>query len=162
MAETQSRRRGRKEEQRPTPDTEVELPADRKDFIRQYKQMLKDVVDRRPSGIRLKIAESIARNKSFVSQITNPVYKTPIPERHLEPILEVVHFTPEEKASFLECYWRAHPRARARVPHARGADRTRIIRVETIRLDSPADEARVDQLVRDFARRIGEAMKTRR
>lgn len=140
---------------------EAELIDDRKVLIQRYKALLKEVVDRRPSGIRLKIAESIGRNKSFVSQITNPNYETPIPEKHLDQIFEVVHFTPEEKATFLECYWLAHPRARGRVPATRNEASLRSIRVELLRLDSVADETAVDRLVRDFARRVSEMMKTR-
>jgi hypothetical protein len=141
--------------------SQVERTDDRKELIRRYKALLKEVVDRRPSGIRLKIAGSIGRNKSFVSQITNPNYETPIPEKHLDRIFEVVHFTPEEKANFLECYWLAHPRARGRVPAARNEASLRSIRVEMVRLNSAADEAMVDRLVRDFARRVSEMMKAR-
>ena len=135
--------------------------SERLETIRRYKTLLKEVVDRRPSGIRLKIAESISRNKSFVSQITNPNYKTPIPERHLDRIFEVVHFTPEEKTNFLESYWLAHPKARGRVPVVRHGHGLRTIKVELARLDSPVREARLDQLVRDFARRVGELMKAK-
>ncbi|MEI9851329.1 MAG: hypothetical protein WDN24_11365 [Sphingomonas sp.] len=135
--------------------------SEREEHIQRYKTILKDVVDRRPSGIRLKIAESIARNKSFVSQITNPGYKTPVPERHLDLIFEVAHFTPEEKARFLESYWLAHPRARGRVHVPRESNQMRTLRIDMVALDSAADEARVDQLVRDFARRVSEAMKAR-
>lgn len=141
--------------------SQAETLDDRKELIQRYKTLLKDVVDRRPSGIRLKIAESIGRNKSFVSQITNPNYETPIPEKHLDQIFDVVHFTPEEKANFLETYWLAHPRARGRVPAVRNEASLRSIRVEMARLDSVADEAMVDRLVRDFARRVSEMMKQR-
>ena len=137
--------------------------SDREEMIRRYKVILKDVVDRRPSGIRQKIAAGIARNKSFVSQITNPNYKTPVPERHLEYIFEVAHFTPEEKARFLECYHQAHPRTRAGVRSGpmHTAEDQRTLRVDLPRLASPAEEARVDQLVRDFARRVSEIVKSR-
>ena len=135
--------------------------VEREELIRRYKTILKDVVERRPSGIRLKIAEAIDRNKSFVSQITNPNYKTPVPERHLEIIFELAHFTPEEKAGFLQYYRLAHPRARARLPAAHGVPNVRTIRIELAHLASPAEDAILDHLVREFARRVGDLMRSK-
>ncbi len=136
--------------------------ADREHLIRAYKTILHDVVERRPSGLRLKIAESIGRNKSFVSQITSPNYPIPIPRKHLNQIFELARFTSEEKAKFLDCYRRAHPRVDARVP-ALGPTQEdqRVLRLDLPRLGAALD-AQVDQLVRDFARRVTDMMKTRK
>lgn len=141
---------------RPEPEREV--------LIRAYKTILQDVVDRRPSGLRLKIAEGIGRNKSFVSQITSPNYPIPIPRKHLDLIFELAHFTPEEKSKFLDCYRRAHPRVNARVHHVGSAvqENHRVLRLELPRLATAALDAQVDQLVRDFARRVTDMMKTRK
>jgi hypothetical protein len=135
---------------------------DREQLIRAYKTILHDVVERRPSGLRLKIAEGIGRNKSFVSQITSPNYPIPIPRKHLNQIFELAHFTSEEKAKFLDYYRRAHPRVDARVPALRATeDDHRVLRLELPRLGSALD-AQVDQLVRDFARRVTDLMKARK
>ena len=75
---------------------------DKLDLIRAYKLVLRDALESRPSGIRLRIANTIGKNKSFISQITNPKYKTPLPEKYVEPILEIVRFTPAERERFLE------------------------------------------------------------
>ncbi len=136
---------------------------DRQELIRAYKTILHDVVEGRPSGLRLKIAEGIGRNKSFVSQITSPNYPIPIPRKHLDRIFELVHFTAEEKAKFLSCYGRAHPRVNALVPGLGSTPgNIRVLRVELSRLGTAALDAQVDQLVRDFARRVTNMMKTRK
>jgi hypothetical protein len=136
---------------------------EREELIRAYKTILQDVVDRRPSGLRLKIAEGIGRNKSFVSQITSPNYPIPIPRKHLDLIFELAHFTPEEKSKFMDCYRRAHPRIGARVHNVGSvAENHRVLRLELPRLGGAALDSQVDQLVRDFARRVIEMMKTRK
>jgi hypothetical protein len=133
---------------------------ERLQLIREYKQILQDVVDRRPSGIRLKIAEALGRNKSFVSQITNTNYDIPVPERHLELIIEIAHFTPEEKVRFISCYRRAHPRdGRRMAGKSAGAGNRRVLRLELPRLSSPAEEARVDHLIQEFAAQVNELIK---
>ncbi len=135
----------------------------REELIRSYKTILQDVVDRRPSGLRLKIAEGIGRNKSFVSQITSPSYTIPIPRKHLDVIFELAHFTPEEKARFLDCYRRAHPRVAARVhTDSPTPGDHRVLELELPRLGSAELEAHVDQLVRDFARRVAALVKSRK
>jgi hypothetical protein len=133
----------------------------RDELIRRYKTILQQVVDRRPSGIRLKIAEGIGRNKSFISQITNPNYATPVPKRHLQLIFELAHFTPAEKSEFLSCYQRAHPRVGARVTGHESTADTRVLRLQLPRLDSTKSEAKVDNMVRDFAHRLSEFMRSR-
>ncbi len=133
----------------------------REELIRSYKTILQDIVDRRPSGLRLKIAQGIGRNKSFVSQITSPNYTIPVPRRHLEVIFELAHFSPEEKARFLDCYRRAHPRVAAQAAAPVAGDH-RVLELELPRLASTELEEHVDQLVRDFARRVTALMKSRK
>ena len=65
-----------------------------------YKKILNDVIDRRPSGTRQRLAAALGKNRSFVSQITNPAYAVPIPAVHLDIIFEVCHFSPEERRNF--------------------------------------------------------------
>ena len=92
--------------------------------VAQYKRLLAAVLDRMPSGTRRKLAAELGINRSFVSQISNPAYATPIPAGHVETILEVCHFLAEERAAFLADYARAHPgRSLATVVHNRGRGR---------------------------------------
>src|SRR5215470_562195 len=78
--------------------------------VAAYKRVLQQVLDRRPSGMRQRLAEALGKNRSFISQISNPVYPTPIPAQHVERIFEICHFSKEEKKLFLAAYRRAHPR----------------------------------------------------
>ena len=50
---------------------------------RPTRRILQDVLDRRPSGMRQRLAEALGKNRSFISQISNPAYPTPIPAQHL-------------------------------------------------------------------------------
>ena len=50
--------------------------------MRASKQHLQACIDRRPSGTRQKIAGALGKPKSFVSQITNPAYPSPVPPHH--------------------------------------------------------------------------------
>ena len=133
---------------------------DRRELIQRYKTLLKDVVDRRPSGIRLKIAESIGRNKSFVSQITSPNYKTPLPEKYVDPILDAIHLTQKERDQFLHIYRRAHPRARTRSTEP-VHEEMRVLKVELPKLESRRLENRVDQMIAQFARNLNDIARGR-
>ena len=53
------------------------------DAVAAYKRLLAAILERRPSGTRQRLAAALAKNRSFVSQITNPAYPTPIPASHL-------------------------------------------------------------------------------
>src|SRR6185295_14045259 len=77
--------------------------------VADYKKILSDVIDRRPSGTRQRLAAALGKNRSFVSQITNPAYAVPIPSAHLDIIFEVCHFSLEERRNFLGLYLAAHP-----------------------------------------------------
>ena len=77
--------------------------------VAAYKALLRDVLDRRPSGTRQRLANALSKNRSFVSQISNPAYLVPIPAPHLEIIFEICHFPPAQKRHFLESFERAHP-----------------------------------------------------
>ena len=75
-----------------------------------YKRLLAAIIDRRPSGTRQRLATALAKNRSFISQITNPAYPTPIPASHLVHIFEVCHFSGPERQEFAMLYARAHPK----------------------------------------------------
>src|SRR2546423_9483466 len=76
--------------------------------IAVYKTILRDCIDRRPAGLRARLADAMGKHKSFVSQLTNPIYPMPVPARHIETIFEICHFSPEERRSLLKAYARAH------------------------------------------------------
>ena len=77
--------------------------------VADYKRLLQLVCDKRPSGTRGRLALALGTNRSFVSQLVNPVYPMPVPAQHLETIFEVCHFSPTERAAFLAAYDQAHP-----------------------------------------------------
>jgi len=129
--------------------------ASRDELVAAYKRLLQEYIDRRPSGLRLKIAKAIGKHRSFVSQITNPIYPIPVPARHLETIFRICHLAPEEKQAFLAAYEAAHPyhpRAEPRSP--RKSRERRIVEIEMPIVDDPGVEREMDELLRHVARQI--------
>ncbi len=123
------------------------------DAVAAYKRMLAAIIERRPSGTRQRLAAALAKNRSFVSQITNPAYPTPIPASHLPQIFEVCHFSAAERQDFTRLYARAHPKKllAGKTPRAGAA----------VELPDLGDEAKnkklhalVSAFVRDLARLI--------
>jgi hypothetical protein len=108
------------------------------DAIAGYKTLLRDVLDRRPSGTRQRLATALGTNRSFISQISNPAYDVPIPAQHLGTIFEICHLAAGERAAFLAAYARAHPRRLlAPVP----SDRERIVVLRVPDLGAVANRA---------------------
>lgn len=121
------------------------------DAVAEYKRILSEVLDRRPSGTRQRLAVALGKNRSFISQICSAVYPTPIPYGHVETILEICHFNQHEKTRFLGAYSRAHPRK----PHV-APEPQRLI-AHTIYLPdfgSRVANDRVHKLVTDFVREL--------
>jgi hypothetical protein len=119
--------------------------------VARYKVILQRVIANRPSGTRQRLAGSLGKNRSFVSQISNPAYATPIPARHLETIFEICHFSPDDRQLFLDAYARAHPRRMA----SERSDRR--VRAHTIYLPDLGDEERnheLDRAVGEFVQRL--------
>ena len=123
------------------------------DAVAAYKRMLAAIIDRRPSGTRQRLATALAKNRSFVSQITNPLYPTPIPASHLPQIFETCHFSAAERQDFTRLYARAHPKKLRAERPARPA--------AAVDLPDLGDEAKnrklhglVSAFVRDIARLI--------
>ena len=119
--------------------------------VADYKLILRRVLDNRPSGTRLKLAAALGKNRSFVSQITNPAYLVPIPAKHVAIIFEVCHPSGAERAAFLEAYGRAHP-GRLRAPHREA--RTRSVMVTVPDLGDGKKNRALEQLIIDFAARL--------
>ena len=123
------------------------------DAVAAYKRMLAAIIERRPSGTRQRLAAALAKNRSFVSQITNPAYPTPIPASHLPQVFEVCHFSAAERQDFTRLYARAHPKKLLAERPARAAS--------AVELPDLGDEAKnrklhglVSAFVRDVARLI--------
>lgn len=79
------------------------------DAVINYKTILADILDNRPSGTRQRLATALGKHRSFVTQVTSPAYETPLPARHLPTIFRVCHFSPAEQERFLGAYQSAHP-----------------------------------------------------
>ena len=77
--------------------------------VSKYKVILRTVIEQRPSGIRQRLAEALGKNRSFISQISNPEYNTPIPFKHIPKIFDVCMFSDEQESQFLAAYTEAHP-----------------------------------------------------
>jgi hypothetical protein len=119
--------------------------------VADYKAILRQVLDNRPSGTRLKLAAALGKNRSFITQITNPAYLVPIPAKHVTIIFEVCHLSGAERSAFLEAYRRAHP-GRLRAPHRE--PHTRTITVTVPDLGDDKKNRALEQLVIDFAARL--------
>jgi hypothetical protein len=116
-----------------------------------YKRVLQQVCDNRPSGTRGRLAVALGTNRSFVSQLVNPVYAMPIPAQHLETIFEVCHFSPAEREAFLSAYDRAHPGRRDVGEKTAG---TRVISLTVPDLGNARRNQAVDGIVAEFARQL--------
>ena len=123
------------------------------DAVAAYKRLLAAIIDRRPSGTRQRLATALAKNRSFVSQITNPAYPTPIPASHLAQVFDVCHFSAAERQEFTRLYARAHPKKMLAEKPSRAAP--------VVELPDLGDETKnkklhglVSAFVRDIARLI--------
>ncbi len=123
--------------------------------IAAYKTLLRDCIDRRPAGMRTRIADALGKHKSFVSQLTNPVYPMPVPARHIETIFEICHFSPEERRAFLKAYARAHPERSSEPVRETSPTSRRTISLEVPQLSDPRKQRELESLLREFAERIG-------
>jgi hypothetical protein len=124
-------------------------------LVAAYKGILQSYIDLRPSGVRLKIADAIGKHKSFVSQIANPNYPVPVPGRHVGTIMDICHFSPEERETFLAAYRAAHPNQSRKVkPAGRGAAGHHTLHVEVPNFGDARIQHEVEDAIREIARRI--------
>ena len=126
-------------------------PGPLPDLVAEYKGLLRRVLDNRPSGTRQRLAAALGKNRSFVTQITNPTYQIPIPRQHLDTVFEVCHFSHEEKRAFLTLYGKAHPGRLKVIPKAAPL---RQLTVAVPDLGSARRNKAIDALVEDFARQL--------
>ncbi len=132
-------------------------------LVAAYKAILKEYIDRRPSGMRARIAATLGKNKSFVSQLTNPVYPMPIPARHLPAIVDICHFSAEERRTLLKAYAAAHPGKQTDEGAARAGapPRRKPLTVEIAVIDDPRKQHALEALVREFAERVSDIIDDR-
>jgi hypothetical protein len=119
--------------------------------VAAYKSILQAVINNRPSGTRQRLATAIGKNRSFVSQITNPIYPTPIPAQHLDAIFSICHFSPAERDAFLLAYRRAHPGRLEVVAQERPMRR---VVVELPDFGNAAKNRAADEILAEVARRL--------
>lgn len=110
------------------------------ELVAAYKTLLSRILERRPSGTRQRLAMALAKNRSFVSQITNPAYATPIPANHIDVIFDTCHFSAGERQQFLAAYALAHPKFRT------GRQAATHARMRSIPLPDLGDNGRNRQL----------------
>lgn len=126
--------------------------------VAAYKRILATVIDRRPSGTRQRLATALAKNRSFISQIANPAYPTPIPPNHLDVIFEICHFSAAERRQFLEAYRLAHPK---RLAAPQGQQR---LKAHTVYLPDLGEDTRNEALhamVAEFVTHIAQLVADR-
>ena len=75
------------------------LPASRADAIAAYRMLLRSFIERRPLGLRGRLALAPGKHKSFVSQLTNPAYGVPIPAADLPIIVDIRHLSAPSASS---------------------------------------------------------------
>ena len=125
--------------------------SNERDSVAAYKAIFKAVLDKRPSGMRLRLADALGKNRSFISQISNPIYATPIPAQHLATIFQLCHFSAAEKAAFLAAYAEAHPQ---RVDTMKAGRKERTVALQIPSLGSAKKDGQLDALLHDFFRRL--------
>lgn len=122
--------------------------------VAAYKTVLQLALDRRPSGTRQRIAEVLGKHKSFVSQITNPAYAVPIPSEHIAAIMELCHFSPEERRAFLDAYVEAHPNRRQLIKPRSKAGITHTLHIPVPAFANAEKQREVEETIRQLAARI--------
>jgi hypothetical protein len=125
--------------------------AVRGETVADYKRLLQTVCDNRPSGTRGRLAVALGTNRSFVSQLVNPVYAMPIPAQHLETIFEVCHFSSAERAAFLAAYDNAHPGKREPGESAAGS---RVVSLTVPDLGNARRNQAIDALIAEYGRHV--------
>ncbi|MFL5337214.1 MAG: hypothetical protein ACJ8H8_29575 [Geminicoccaceae bacterium] len=126
--------------------------ASRAEIIAGYKSLLRSFLERRPSGLRGRLAMALGKHKSFVSQIANPAYAVPIPAGDLPIIFDVCHLSPPEREDFLALYRRAHPERTRRRPAT--GPRGHELRIGLPEFRSATTAREVEALILDFSSRI--------
>ena len=83
--------------------------SDRLVARRQYKLLLREIVDRCPYGTKQRISVAIGSSRGFVSQFLDPDSKVPLPEKYVPVVMKVCELSDGDAAEFMELYQAAHP-----------------------------------------------------
>src|SRR5262249_38859185 len=129
---------------------EPEAP-DRAEKIAGYKTLLRSVIDRRPSGLRGRLAMALGTHTSSISQIPTPSYSGPIPAPDRPPIFEICPLAPAEREQFLVLYREAHPDRLQRPPRPFNAPHE--LRIALPQFQTEATAREVEAMILDFAAR---------
>ncbi len=139
-------------------DTQRSSDSADADRVSEYKTQFKEILDRRPSGTRRRLAAALGKNPSFISQISNPIYPIPIPPSHLDTLFKICHFSERERTRFIETYRRAHP---GRLASDDVISRQRTVSLRLPDLGDAGRNARLDQIVKDFVEQVAELLDSR-
>ena len=131
----------------------IDVEVTVEEAVAAYKALLRDLIDLRPSGTRQRIAQALGTHKSFVSQVTNPGLRVPLPAQHVEQIFKICHFSAEERRAFLDLYKRAHPNQAVSFADLE-AENQDVIRIVLPPFKDPQKRRDVEDTIREFAARV--------
>jgi hypothetical protein len=123
------------------------------DAVAAYKALLRDLINLRPSGTKQRIAKSLGTHKSFISQVTNPALRVPLPAQHVETIFKICHFSPDEQRRFLDLYTDAHPHQAVTFADIEAEDHD-VIRIVVPQFRNPQKRRETEDMIREFAARV--------
>jgi DNA-binding transcriptional regulator YdaS (Cro superfamily) len=123
------------------------------DAVAEYKMLLRKLIAVRPSGIRRKIAAETGTHPSFISQLTNPALRVPLPAQHIPAIFRICHFSIEEQRMFLDAYSRAHPAQFLAIDELAEIERN-VIRISVPNFADSDFQVEIESLIRDFSERV--------
>ena len=138
---------------------------DERGFVHVYKALLRDVIDRNPSGLRLRIAKALGTHRSFLSQITNAQDPTPIPAKHVRALFELCHFSEAERVKFLAAYEKAHPKRARQLESAATVEassaRAGVLEIQLPELGDKRRQRELEALVSEFVNRLAAVLRDR-
>lgn len=120
------------------------------EHIVAYKTLLREYLNRRPSGIRKKISSAINTHRSFISQVANPNYRVPLPAQYVPTLMAVCQFTADEQETFLAAYSAAHP-GQARIAHGASVGDNSSVTVDLSAIPNEADRIAVSAAIHEMA-----------
>ena len=99
------------------------------------------------------MAAATGTHPSFISQITNPGLRVPLPAQHIPAVFKTCHFSPEEQREFLALYARAHPAQFVALEELSEVERD-VISIPVPDLGDPETRREVEDTIREFAARV--------
>jgi hypothetical protein len=99
------------------------------------------------------MAAATGTHPSFISQVTNPSLRIPLPAQHIQAIFKACHFSGDERRDFLDLYARAHPAQFSTIDELSQIERD-VIRIPVPDLGDPEIRREVEETIREFATRL--------